>query len=103
MLLSLLVPRDSFIIIAYFNKKGNSYFSCFVGFNQGTFYPSQKAQKTEIPHQKNVISPIILSHRFKNAEEYACRNCGADNACNIRTHCVHEKEVAGIFLLTDLL
>ena len=36
-------------------------------------------------------------------EEYTCADRRADNACDIGTHSVHEKEVGRIFFLTNLL
>ncbi len=39
----------------------------------------------------------------KYAQENARRNSRTDNACNVRTHSVHEQEVGGVCFLTNLL
>ena len=47
--------------------------------------------------------PPLYGNLTNNVDQNACGDSRADNAGNIRTHGVHEQEVGGILLLTDLL
>ena len=38
-----------------------------------------------------------------DSEKDTCSDCGTDNACYVRSHCMHKKVVRGISLFTDIL
>ena len=46
---------------------------------------------------------VAASTDVNDGEQYACRNSRTDNACNVRTHSVHQQVVGRILFLTDLL
>ena len=39
----------------------------------------------------------------ENVDQDTSCNSGADNACHVGAHCVHQQEVGGILALTNLL
>lgn len=63
---------------------------------------SCKAKKAKLPRDTS-DSFLTILRSAENAEQHARRYSRTDNAGHIRAHRVHEKEVAGVLLLSDLI
>ena len=64
----------------------------------------------EIPARFKSVRVQFVQHLFRfqissaeDTDQHACRNSRTDYAGNVRPHCMHQQEIARIFLMADLL